>query len=497
MTESTKQIVSSFRPPIVAVLGHVDHGKTTLLDTIRKSHVATNEHGGITQHIGAYQISRQTKEGERCISFLDTPGHEAFKKMRSRGVSAADIAILVVASDDSVKPQTLESIAQIHAAGTPIIVAMNKVDLSSANPDKVKQDLAKAGVQVEGFGGDVPMVLVSGKTGTGIEELLDMILLVWDMHGIQSTPNATLEAVVIETKVDKGKGMVATVVVKNGTLLSGSDLFDGSKKIAKIRALSDESGSRKTRVGPGTPVEIAGFTSLPDVGAVLSDTAREVMKTAQDATAQTSTTPLSTLPDFLKPIDADAKESLVIVLKADTSGSLEAILSSLNPKIVVVSRGLGDVTEADILFAKSVKAFVIGFHVSVRPSVAKLAETEKVIHRTYAIIYELLDELDDVVAGMKEVLHKERELGVCMVLAEFPFNGERVAGVKVASGRIARGDTIKIIRKDVEIGRGKARSVKRGKEDVTKIEVGGECGVLFDKPLAFEVGDVIIAYAAI
>ena len=296
--------------------------------------------------------------------------------------------------------------------------------------------------------------------------------------------------------------MIATVVVKNGTLSSGSDVFDGMKKIAKVRALSDEFGSRKTRVGPGCPTEISGFTSLPDVGAILSDISKgdasPLAGAVQSETLQSTTDkPLVVLPDFLKPIDEQAKESLVIVLKADTSGSLEAILEALNPKIVVVSHGLGDVTEADILFAKSVKAFIIGFNVSVRSGVAKLAETENVVHRTYTIIYELLDELDDVVAGMKEVLHKERELGSCSILAEFPFNGERVAGVRVTVGRIARGDTIKIMRKDAEIGRGKARSVKRGKEDVTKIESGGECGILSDKPLAFEVGDAIIAYAAI
>ncbi|MBI5614371.1 hypothetical protein HY947_05575, partial [Candidatus Gottesmanbacteria bacterium] len=339
------------------------------------------------------------------------------------------------------------------------------------------------------------LVPVSAKIGTGIEELLDMILLVWDMHGIASEPNASLEAVTIETKVDKGKGMIATVVVKNGTLKSGTDLFLGSKKIAKIRSLTDESGARKIHVLPGAPIEISGFTTLPEVGSVLSDVLREDKKDSDEKPLVSALT--SALPDFLKPIDEQAKESLVIVLKADTSGSLEAIRESLNPKIVVVSHGLGDVTEADILFAKSVKAFVIGFNVEVRPSVAKLADTEKVIHRTYTIIYELLDELDDVVAGMKEVLHKERELGSSTILAEFPFNGERVAGVKVSSGRIARGDTIKIMRKDVEVGRGKARSVKRGKEDVTKVETGGECGVLFDKALAFEVGDAIIAYAAI
>lgn len=473
----------STRPPIVAVLGHVDHGKTTLLDYIRKSNVAAHEHGGITQHIGAYQVEVKN----RAITFIDTPGHEAFAQMRSRGASAADIAILVVAADDSVKPQTKESIEQIKAANVPMIVAVNKIDLPAAKIDRVKQDLAKVGVQVEGFGGDVPIVPVSAKQGTGVTELLDMILLVSDMKGLAREADGLLEAVVIETRMDKGKGMVATLIVKIGTLRGGMPLYEGPRQIAKVRAMFDEYGKGVVEALPSKPVETLGFTVLPTVGTVLSNVPGN--QAAQTPTKKST----SDMPDFLKPVE-EQEEHLKLIFKTDTAGSLEAVRNSLPEKITLVSTGIGDINDADVLLAKSSGSIIIGFNVEAKPQVAKLAQTEKVIFRTYKIIYELLDELADVVSGLKEVLVEERELGKGQIIAEFPFEKTRIAGTKVASGRLARGDSVKVMRDQTEIGRAKIKSLRHGKDDITKAEVGNECGVLFDQKLDFGVGDAIIAF---
>lgn len=483
MTKKTQtQAVS--RPPVVAVLGHVDHGKTTLLDTIRKTTVAAREHGGITQHIGAYQI--QVKG--RFITCIDTPGHVAFAAMRSRGAAVADIAVLVVAADDSVKPQTIESIEQIKAAGVPMIVVINKIDLPGAQVDKVKSDLAKVGVQVEGFGGDVPFALISAKTGKGVSELLDLILLVSDIKGLQSDASGTLAAVVVETKIDKGKGLIATLVVKQGTITSGTQLFEGSQNIGRVRALLDEYGQRLEKVTPGSPVEILGFSKLPPVGSIVQGEAVAVERRVQEAV------PLKDMANFLTAMTEADRKKLTILLKADTTGSLEAIVASLpKDRVVIVRQDLGDITEADILDAKSSRAFVVGFHVKASPSIEKFARTEKVVYRTYTIIYELLKELGDVVEGLEEILAPERELGHGQIIAEFPYENMRIAGTKVASGRLARGDTVKIIREEAEVARAKIKSIRRGKEEINKVEEGFDCGVLLDKKVDFALGDAIIS----
>lgn len=476
------------RPPIVAVLGHVDHGKTSLLDSIRKSQVAAREHGGITQHIGAYQIALPPSKGQKesAITFIDTPGHEAFAAMRSRGATAADIAILVVAADDSVKPQTIESIAQIKAAGIPMIVAMNKMDLEAANPDKVKKDLAKNGIQVEGFGGDIPLVPVSAKTGKGIKELLEMIVLVAEMKGLPGNSNAELAGHVIETRVDKGKGMVATLIIKQGTLSYGMPLYEGDTNIVKVRAMFDEYGKPVKFALPSRPVEVLGFTKLPEVGTVLSGAPHtRPVASVPDSSGEPE------LPDFLKPMGEEVRK-LNVVIKADTAGSLEAILAAFSDRIDVIGKGIGDITEADILLAKSAQAFVVGFNVGYKPQVEKLAQTEKVVFRTYRIIYELLDELSEVVSGMKEVLAVERELGRATILAEFPFDNQRVAGVKVDSGRLVRSDQVKLVRDEKEIGRAKIKTIRQGKAEVSKVEAGTECGILFDRKVDFQLNDAII-----
>ena len=497
MDKKTKTEITS-RPPIVAVLGHVDHGKTTLLDTIRKTNVAAREHGGITQHIGAYQVDAEVggkKKEIKKITFIDTPGHEAFAKMRSRGAAVADIALLVVAANDSVMPQTKESIEMIKKAGASMIVVMNKIDLPVALPDKVKADLAKAGVQVEGFGGDIPLVPVSAKQGTGIKELLDMIVLVAAMKELKSEPGLPLEAVVIETRMDKGKGLVATVIVKQGTMKFGTTLFEEAMQVAKVRAMFDEYGKEVVAAGPSKPVEVLGFTKLPSVGSVLRDYA--VSQTVQQQIANKAPVSVpyssSNLPDWLKPVADQEKEKLIIILKADTAGSLEAITASLDERVNVVEKGVGDIKEADVLLARGTKAFIVGFNVNCPPSVAKLASTEKVIFRTYTIIYELLDELAEVVSGMKEVLTQERELGTGVIIAQFPYEKTRIAGTQVTMGRLAKGDTVKITRGETEVGRAKIKSVRRGKDEVTKAEKGIECGILLDRNVAFELQDGIIA----
>jgi translation initiation factor IF-2 len=490
-----KQAVEiSSRPPVVAVLGHVDHGKTSLLDYIRHAHVAEKEFGGITQHIGAYQTKVKNKDEERNITFIDTPGHEAFAKMRSRGATAADIAILVVAADDSVKPQTIDSIRQIQDAKTPIIVAINKMDLEGANVQKVKQDLAKYGVQVEGFGGDVPWIGVSAKTGAGIPELLDLIVLVWDM--LEKEPIQDIfSGNVIETKVDKGKGIVASVIVKHGILKPGVKLYQEDMFLGKVRGMFDEYGQQVKEALPGKPVALLGFDTMPTIGAVLSE-----IPTSQSSVGASNQSVLQNqmkkpfLPDFLKPIAEQEEEKLIIILKTDTAGSMEAIKAAFPEKIQIVSEGYGDINEADILSARSNKAFVVGFNVQCKGSAAKLADTEKVVYRTYTIIYELLDEMADVVAGMKEVISGEREMGQGDILASFPFDGMQVAGTRVTQGRLAKGDLVKIIRGEEEIGRAKIKSLRQGKLEVTKVESGNECGVLFDKTLAFQVKDAIISY---
>lgn len=494
MTDKQKQ--SSVRPPIVAVLGHVDHGKTTLLDTIRKTSVAAGEHGGITQHIGAYQIqieSRKSKvesEEPQHITFIDTPGHEAFAKMRSRGAAVADIALLVVAADDSVKPQTIDSIRQIKEAGTAMIVVINKIDLPGANPERVKGDLAKHEVQVEGFGGDIPVMMVSAKQGTGVPELLEFILLVWQMKEISGEPTAPLEAIVIETKHDKFRGMVATLVVIKGTLLVGQDLYDGPTCVGRVRAMVNELGNQVKSAPPSKPVEVLGFSTHPTIGAVMTTIPREALELKTEVKQSRPTVEA----DLIAAMAEQDKKKLKIILKADTAGSAEAIRESL-PKdgIDVLRTELGEISEADILDAKASGAVVVGFNLKVSSSIEKLTRVEKVIVRTYRIIYELIKELTEAAQGMEEVLFVERELGSGVIIAEFPYENTKIAGIKVTSGRLARGDTVRVMRGEEEIARAKIKSMRKGRDEVTKIEAGSECGVQFDKKVDFTLQDAIIA----
>lgn len=466
------------RPPIVVVLGHVDHGKTTLLDAIRKTDVAAREYGGITQSIGAYQITLEGARGEqlgaRKITFIDTPGHEAFSKMRSRGVSAADIAILVVAANDSVMPQTAESIKIIKEAKIPYIVAINKIDLAEANVDKVISDLGRHEVQLETYGGDVPFVKVSAKKSEGIKELLDLIVLVADVAGIKGEQGGNLEAVVIESKLDNKRGPVATVVVKNGILKVAQEIYINGLK-SKIRALVDYQNKQLIEAVPGTPVEILGLSQVPPVGSLVSPS----LLPSQDQVLEKA------------PIQ---ENSLNLILRTDTLGSLEAVLAKLPQNINLLEKGTGEISEADILLAKSTKAIILGFNVKVSSPAQKLAEAEKVLVRTYKIIYELLDELTDAASGALEPEQKEEILGVGQIVAEFPFEKMRICGVRVTEGRVAKGDLVRVTRSDEIVGQSKIKSLRIGKQEGNKAEAGKECGVLLEPQVDFRVGDGIIAY---
>ncbi|HCM37953.1 MAG: Translation initiation factor IF-2 [Candidatus Gottesmanbacteria bacterium GW2011_GWB1_43_11] len=487
------------RPPIVAVLGHVDHGKTTLLDTIRKSNMTAGEAGGITQHIGAYQIKIKNQksppkadrpltekiknEDEKSITFIDTPGHEAFAKMRSRGVAAADIAILVVAANDGVMPQTLEAISHIKKAQIPYIVAANKIDLPEANIDKLKQQLAKAEVLVEGYGGDVVLMPISAKTGKGVPELLDMILLISEMKGLTGDPKGVFAGVVIEAKLDKKRGRLASVIVKNGTLTISQTIYAESIP-AKVKALISDLGQSVTEATLSQPVEIMGWEAMPQIGA-------GVYAESQIA-KQVETSKFQPKPFALPPV-TDTK-TLKLILKADVAGSLEAIKENLGPNIELVALGTGEITESDILLAKSTGAAIIGFNVKPHHKLLQLAQTEKVRLKTYAVIYQLLDEIKEVEAILNQPQAQEEELGQATIMAEFTADEARVAGCRVTKGVVSRGDLVKILRKSEEIGRTRVRSMRFGKTDVAKTEVGKECGILFDKKLDFKVGDLIIAY---
>jgi len=425
------------RPPIVVVLGHVDHGKTTLLDAIRSSDVVSGEYGGITQSIGAYQVNN--------ITFIDTPGHEAFSAMRSAGTKVADIAVLVVAANDSVMPQTAESIKIIQETNTPYIVAINKIDLPEANFDKTVQDLLRHNVLLENYGGDVPFVKISAKNKTGIKELLELITLLAEVNEIKGDPEAPLEFTVIESKMAKNRGPVSAIIVRNGTIKVGEN---------NVRALIDWQGKNILSAGPGTPVEVLGWAKPPI-----------------DLIQNRATT----------------GEDLNLILKADTNGSLTAILAKIPSNVKLIQNSTGEISDADVLLAKSTKAIILGFNV--KNSAAKLAENEKVLVRTYKIIYELLDELQDAANGMLMPVETEEILGKGEILAEFPFEKLKIAGAKVTDGRFARGDLIRINDQQSKI-----KSLRVGKEEVNKVEKGKDCGVLLDPQIDFKPGDDIIAY---
>ncbi len=451
----------------MAILGHVDHGKTTLLDAIRKTSVASREAGGITQSIGAWQT--KTPEG-RAITFIDTPGHEAFRAMRSRGAKVADLAVLVVAADDGVMPQTRESLQYIKEEKTPFLVAITKTDLATAQPEKVKSQLLKEGVLLEGYGGDVVAIETSGKTGKGIDELLEMILLLADLGQVAGSHTAPLEAPVIEAGLDRRKGVVVHAILRNGGLAIG-DIVSAEGTEAKVRGIFNEYGKPVKEVLLGQPVEILGFSEIPPVGSVLRPKSSEAKKEAKEKVKA-------------------AGEGLPIIIKADTQGSLEAITVSLGDKVRILFSGIGDISETDIVNAALSQAIIVGFNVRVSKEMERLAQEQGVLMHIYRIIYELLQDIDKWIKE-KEEQGKEKILGRAQVLAEFSYGKEKIAGCRMLEGRITSASRLRLVRDGAVLENTRPVSIRKNKEKVDKVEQGEEFGILFQPAVDFRVGDVI------
>ncbi|MEK7497891.1 MAG: translation initiation factor IF-2 [Patescibacteria group bacterium] len=458
------------RPPIVTVLGHVDHGKTTLLDVLRKTNVASREAGGITQKIGASQIT--TKAGKK-ITFIDTPGHEIFSGMRKRGVKLADIAILVVAADDGVAPQTREAIKVINEAKIPFIVALTKIDLPTASTESTVGQLEKEGIFFEGRGGQTPKVELSAKSGQGIDSLLELIILLSEVSEIGASPDSALEAVVVETNKGKG-GPLVNAVVRNGKIAFGDVvLSDGVS--GKVKALTNDKGESIKEALPGDPVQILGFENLPGVGSLIIHS-NKVVKSDEKTTTRTSI--------------VVEKGQLAFIIKTENAGAMEAILASMPKDVVVVTSGIGDVSEGDVFTAKASGARVFTFESKIPSGVAKLAETEGVEVKAFRIVYEMFKEIEELVA-----LGKENVLGRAEVVASFPFNNKKVAGSKISSGKIMKSTSLRLMRGEKELGMVKVISLRKGKDEVLEAKEGEECGILFVPQLDFEVGDVLLSIA--
>lgn len=482
------------RPPIVAILGHVDHGKTTLLDYIRKSSLALEEHGAITQRIGAYEITTDIKDYyTNKITFIDTPGHEAFSLLRARGASVADIAILVIDAKDSVMPQTVESISHIKAAKIPFIVAINKIDLPEANSEKVKNDLMKHEVMVEGKGGGIPVVLISAKTGKGVSDLLEVILLVATDLNIQCSLDNAPKAVIIEAKKDR-RGVVVSAIIKDGRLKVG-DAIQAEDKTAKIRSLFNDQGRTLTEVIPSTPFELSGFEALPEVGTVIalkSEFAQKEQKAVEINPQKQIISQTIDLEALLHPKIEEKKLSLII--KVDALGSLEAINQSLtsNKNIEVVLIGIGDIHKSDIFLAKSTHSIIVGFSVAVSDEASQLAKQEKIIIKSYNIIYNLLEELEEVADLIKEKQQKEKNLkGSAKILATFMIKGEKIHGVKLTKGKINLGDELELHRNDKLIGKTKLVSLKIRAKALSEVKKDQEAGMVFSPQLDIHMGDVV------
>lgn len=480
------------RPPVVTLMGHVDHGKTTLLDSIRKSELIKKEYGGITQHIGAYQVTHKGRE----ITFIDTPGHAAFAKMRAHGARVTDLVVLVVAANDGVKPQTREALAHIRAARVPFLVAINKIDLPDANLERVKGQLAEEKVIIEDYGGETVAVEVSAKTRRNLDQLLDMILLLSDLQELKADPNAELEAVVIETRQDKRKGILVTLLVKNGTLQLGSSI-DINNQTFRIRAMNDENGKSIKQAGPGSPVEILGFKTLPAVGQLIGkkqESTDEILKEKIQVSQKLLAKKESEDQDNSQIEEEEQRQSIKILVKADTTGTLEAITSNLSDEVEIVDQAVGEVTESDVLLAQATLATIYAFNTKVSTSAQKLADIERVKLKTYNIIYKLFEDLEAQVLKMLEPTIDEETLGEAEIIAEFEINSERIAGCKVKKGEINKQQPIHIMRNEEIIADTKIRSLRRSKQEVDQVKAGTECGISFKSKVDFKLGDAIISY---
>ena len=486
------------RPPVVTIMGHVDHGKTKLLDAIRSARVAEGEAGGITQHIGAYQVDAHGRK----ITFLDTPGHEAFTAMRARGAQATDIVVLVVAADDGVMPQTLEAISHVQAANVPIIVAINKIDSAGSNPDRVRQQLANANVIVEQFGGDVPSVEVSAKLKQNIDGLLEIILLVADLHEFKANPNAQAIGTIIEAEMDRARGPIATALIQNGTLRPDDSVLVGGVT-GTIRAMFSDSGKKLRFAEPSVPVVILGLNEVPQAGDILQamddlTVAREVATQRQrqlrmEATAITRGV---TLDDLFANIQQGKIKELNIILRADVSGSIGAIehaLGQLNTsevQIKIIQRGTGAISESDVNLAVASRAIIIGFNARPDPAARRAAEQNGVDIRFYNIIYQLSDDIKKAMIGMLDPEWKEVTEGFAEVRNTFRLpSREVVAGLYVTDGKITRQYSVRVLRSGVVLHDGKIGSLKRFKDDVREVQSGYECGLVVDGFTDVQVGD--------
>ncbi|QGP93266.1 Elongation factor 4 [Neomoorella glycerini] len=491
------------RPPVVTVMGHVDHGKTSLLDAIRRTNVTATEAGGITQHIGAYQV----KVKNRKITFLDTPGHEAFTAMRARGAQATDIAILVVAADDGVMPQTVEAINHAKAAGVPIVVAINKIDRPDANPDRVKQQLTEYGLVPEEWGGDTIMVPVSALKKEGLNELLEMTLLTADMMELKANPNRPARGIVIEAQLDKGRGPVATMLVQKGTLKVGDNLVAGAV-YGRVRALFDDKGERVKSAEPSMPVEVLGLSELPQAGDIFQvvedeKLARQIATLRQEERRQEELKAAgkTSLDDLFKQMEAGEVKELNLVVKGDVQGSVEALraaleqLSTSEVKVNIIHGGVGAITETDVMLAAASKAIIIGFNVRPDANARKAAEEAGVEIRLYRVIYEIIDEVKAAMTGLLEPVKREVVLGRAEVRATFkvPKVGT-VAGCLVTDGKIQNRALARVIRDGVVVFEGRIDSLKRFKDDVREVAQGYECGIGLEKYNDIKEGDVIEAY---
>jgi len=490
------------RPPVVTILGHVDHGKTTLLDAIRHANVAAQEAGGITQHIGAYQVEHQG----RLITFLDTPGHAAFTAMRARGAQGADLVILVVAADDGVMPQTKEAIAHARAARVPIIVALNKIDKPNANPDRVKNQLAEQGLVPDEWGGNTLIIPVSAKQRLGIQDLLDAILLVAENSDIRANPNGRTIGTVIEARLDKNRGPVATLLVQNGTLKVGDVVLVGTA-YGKIRAMFDFRGKPLRKAEPSTPVEVIGLSDVPAAGEPFEvvqserEARQEVQRRLEARKQQAEARKKVSLEDLFARYQAGETKELRLILKADVQGSLEPIVSELQKlgsgeiKIEILYAETGNITENDIMLASASKAIVVGFNVQADASARRLAESEGVSIRTYDIIYRLTEDIEKALKGLLEPEQREKVIGRAQVLAVFSASKfGKVAGCRVTEGEIRRNARLRLYRNGNVLYDGEIASLRHQKEDVREIRQGYECGIGLRDFNDFQPGDVLECY---
>lgn len=492
------------RPPVVTIMGHVDHGKTSLLDAIRETNVIAQEAGGITQHIGAYQVELK----DRKITFLDTPGHAAFTAMRARGAQVTDIAVLVVAADDGVMPQTVEAINHAKDANVSIIVAINKIDKPGANPERIKQDLTEYGLVAEEWGGDTIFVQVSAKKRIGIEHLLEMILLVADIKDYRANPNRPAKGTIIEAQLDKGRGPVATVLVQNGTLQVGDSIIAGAAA-GRVRVLNNDKGKRVKKAGPSTPVEVIGFNDVPEAGDIMyviseDRLARELAdkRLQYKRENELKKNQKITLDDLFAKIKEGAIKELKVIIKADVQGSVEAIrhslerLSNQEVRVKVIHGGVGGIGEGDVMLASASNAIIIGFNVRPDPNSKRLAEKENVDIRLYRIIYNIIEDVQKAMEGMlapeyQEVINGRAEI---RAIYRIPKVGN-IAGCYVIEGKISRNSEIRLIRDNIVIHEGKIESLKRFKDDAREVSEGFECGVGIEKFNDIKEGDIIEAYS--